>query len=495
MGTAIPLNAASFVLTDIPQVVGGQLVTSGSLALGDVVSSISTDTRTLTPGSLFVALAGERFDGHDYLETAAQNGARVAIVERDVQAPAGLAIIRCASTLAALGALAKAHLERWRSFEGKRTIVAITGSAGKTTTRVATTAMLAEIYPGMVHSTRGNLNNLVGVPMTVFGLDKHHHFAVIEMGMNQPGEIAQLTTIARPDVAIVTLVSAAHVEGVGSIEGVAHEKGALFRALGADGIAIANGDDTRVVSAQSDSVATQKICYGTREGVDLRITSRHPEGLSSSRVTLSRRDGTTLEFVTPLIGEAGAYACAAAVSVAEAISGERMASVIVEAAFADAEVGGGAGRLVPRELGQGVVVIDDSYNANPASSAASIRTAAELARASNKRLLLVLGAMYELGVESANGHDDVGRVAGSSGAAQVFAIAGDADRIAARALEAGVPGTFFQTSAEAAPAVACAVCPGDLILVKGSRGVGTEKVVRELSLVLGERVATVEATA
>jgi UDP-N-acetylmuramoyl-tripeptide--D-alanyl-D-alanine ligase len=150
--------------------------------------------------------------------------------------------------------------------------------------------------------------------------------------------------------------------------------------------------------------------------------------------------------------------------------------------------------LVPRSLGNGVVVIDDSYNANPASSAASIRTAAELARMSNKRLVLVLGAMYELGVESANGHDDVGRVAGSSGAAIVFAIGGDAHRIADRAANVGVPSKFFPTSADAASAVVAAVRPGDLILVKGSRGVGTEKIVRELSLVLGERVATAEAT-
>jgi UDP-N-acetylmuramoyl-tripeptide--D-alanyl-D-alanine ligase len=307
--------------------------------------------------------------------------------------------------------------------------------------------------------------------------------------MNQPGEIAQLAAIAQPDVAVVTLVAAAHVEGVGSIEGVAREKGALYRALLPNGIAICNGDDDRVRNVHKGSSAAQQVSYGTREDVDLRIVDRRPEGLSLSRVKLARRDGSTLEFVTPLIGEAGAYACAAAVSVAEAISGERMASAIVEAAFGAAEVGGGAGRLVTRSLGDGVVVIDDSYNANPASSAASIRTVAELARASNKRLVLVLGAMYELGVESANGHDDVGQVAGSCGASIVFAIGGDAQRIADRVAEVGVPSKFFPTSADAALAVIDAVRPGDLILVKGSRGV-----VRELSLVLGERVATAEAT-
>jgi len=495
MGTPIPQNAASFVLKDILAITGGSIVSPNPADAEETIVSVSTDTRTLTPGSLFIALPGERFDGHNYLETAAKAGARAALVERDIQAPPGLTLIKVPSTLAALGMLAKTHLERWKNLPGTRRIIAITGSAGKTTTRVAIAAMLGKIYPGMVHATKGNLNNLVGLPMVVFELDKQHHFAVLEKGMNQPGEIAQLAEIAKPDIALVTLVSAAHVEGVGSIDGVAHEKGALYRALSSDGVAIGNGDDERVINVRKGSSATQHVSYGTREDVDLRIVSRSPEGFALSRVKLARRDGSTLEFVTPLIGEAGAYACAAAICVAEALSGERMTSPIVEDAFAAADVGGGAGRLLPCSLGNDVVVIDDSYNANPASASASIRTAAELAAATNRRLVLVLGAMYELGVESTNGHDQVGRVAGSSGAACVFAIGGDAGRIADRVTEVGVPNKFFQTSADAAEAVVDAVRPGDLILVKGSRGVGTEKIVRALSLAFGERTTTAEVTA
>jgi len=236
------------------------------------------------------------------------------------------------------------------------------------------------------------------------------------------------------------------------------------------------------MSQRNGSSAQTKISYGTREDVDLRIVSRKPEGLTASRVKLARRDGSSIEFVTPLIGEAGAYACAAAVAVAEAICGERMTSPIVEAAFDEADVGGGAGRLLPRQLGQGVIVIDDSYNPNPPSPSP-------------------MGAMDGLGGEATNGHDHVGRVAGSSGAAWVFAIAGDAQRIADRAMEVGVPSKFFPTSAAAAPSVIEAVRPGDLVLVKGSRGVGTEKIVRELSLALGElgepgqTATTAEATA
>ena len=482
MGTPIPTNQAFFQALDLIQIVEGELLYGRSLFLLGSVQGVSTDTRTIVPGGLFVALKGESFDGHDYLAQAEEKGARAALVEQPVDDVPGLTLMRVRSTIDALGALARAHVAQWRS-RGKgddRKIVAITGSAGKTTTRTATAALLDRLFPDAVHATRGNLNNQVGVPMVLLGLE-NHKYAVVEMGMNQPGEITSLATMAQPDVAIVTLVAAAHVEGCGSIEGVAREKGALFRALSRDGIAVGNGDDARVVAEMESTPAARRVRYGTGDGVDLRIVERRPDGFSSSRVTLARPDGSSFWFRTPLIGEAGAYACTAAVAAVEALTGERMTSQVVEEAFALADVGGGGGRLVPRQLARDVVVIDDSYNANPASSSASIRTAAELARDAGRRLVLVLGAMYELGHESARGHDDVGRVAAESGAALVIAVNGDARRIADRASEAGIPAQFFETSVDAAPAAALAVQPGDLVLVKGSRGVGTERIVRTLA--------------
>ncbi|MDC3959365.1 UDP-N-acetylmuramoyl-tripeptide--D-alanyl-D-alanine ligase [Polyangium jinanense] len=482
MGTPIPTNHAFFQALDLIQIVQGDVLYGRSLFLLGSVQGVSTDTRTIVPGGLFVALKGESFDGHDYLAEAAEKGARAALVERPVDDVPGLTMFRVRSTIDALGALARAHVDAWRARgKGDRKIVAITGSAGKTTTRSATAALLERLFPEAVHATRGNLNNQVGVPMVLFGLDRQHKYAVVEMGMNKPGEIASLAAMAQPDVAIVTLVAAAHVEGCGSIEGVAHEKGALFRALSESGVAIGNGDDARVAAEMASSPATRRVRYGTGDGLDLRIVERRPDGFSSSRVTLARPDGSSFWFRTPLIGEAGAYACAAAVAAAEALTGEHVTSLIAEEAFSLADVGGGGGRLVPRLLARDVIVIDDSYNANPASSSASIRTAAELARDAGRRLVLVLGAMYELGHESPRGHDDVGRVAAASGAALVFAVNGDARRIADRAAEAGVPARFFETSADAAPAVALAVQPGDLVLVKGSRGVGTERIVRALA--------------
>jgi UDP-N-acetylmuramoyl-tripeptide--D-alanyl-D-alanine ligase len=480
MGTKIPQNAARFRIREVLEVTGGALRAPGKLGLDDALTSVSTDTRTLVPGALFVALRGETFDAHEHLAAASAAGAQVALVERAASAPTDLAIVEVPSTLAALGALGRAHARAWRALPGERRIVGVTGSAGKTTTRVAIGALLEQLRPGEVHATRGNLNNRVGMPMVLFGLEAKHRLAVVEMGMNQPGEIDALASAAEPDVAVVTLVAAAHVEGVGSIMGVAREKGALFRALAPSGIAIGNGDDGRVVAEMERTPAQRRLRYGTAEGVDVRITARRPEGLTLSRVTLARPDGSEITFTTPLIGEAGALACAAAVAVAEAALDVRVSSGVADKAFARADVGGGGGRLVPRSLGGDVALIDDSYNANPASSCASVRAAAELAKVSGRRLVLVLGAMYELGEESARGHEEVGRAAASSGAAEVIAIGGDASRIAEQAEKIGLPARFFSTSAEAAPAVVASVRPGDLLLIKGSRGVGTERVVRAL---------------
>jgi UDP-N-acetylmuramoyl-tripeptide--D-alanyl-D-alanine ligase len=485
MGTPIPTNAARFSLAEILEATGGTVRAPGDLERAGTLSSVSTDTRTLASGALFVALRGEAFDAHDHLAAAAASGARAAIVERVVPAPAGLAIIEVKSSLDALGALGRVHARRWRALGGERRIVGVTGSAGKTTTRVAIRALLEQLRPGEVLATRGNLNNRVGLPMVLFGLQETHRLAVVEMGMNQPGEIEALASVAEADAGVVTLVAAAHVEGVGSIEGVAHEKGALFRALSPAGIAIANGDDSRVMAEMERSPARRRVRYGRAEGLEVRVVAREPEGLTLSRVTIERPDGSRIVFRTPLIGEAGALACAAAVAVVEGLLGEPVSGEVAEAAFGRADVGGGGGRLVPRLLGGDVAVIDDTYNANPASSCASIRTAAELARASGRRLVLVLGAMFELGHESERGHDEVGRAAAGSGAAEVFAVHGDARRISDRASASGLPARFYETSAEAAPAVVASVRPGDLLLVKGSRGVGTERVVRALVEVRG----------
>jgi UDP-N-acetylmuramoyl-tripeptide--D-alanyl-D-alanine ligase len=477
MATPIPANRAAFTRAELVTATSGEL--HGEVAH---VVGVSTDTRAVTPGAAFVALRGEVHDGHAHLEAAFAAGATLAVVERDVAAPAGLSLLRVRSTLTALGDLARLHARRWRASGPGRTVIGITGSAGKTTTRVAVSALLERLFAGEVHATQGNLNNRVGLPMVLFGLSPRHRVAVLEMGMNQPGEIAELCRLAEPDAGLVTLIAAAHTEGLGSIAAVSAEKGALYRALREDGTALGNADDPRVRAELGSSPARRRHLYGRAAGADVRLTAREPIGMTSSRVTLERAAGT-ISFATPLLGEAGALACAAAVAVAELVLGARVDSALCAEAFARADVGAGAGRLVPRVFGSGLAVIDDTYNANPASTCASIVAAAEIARATSRRLVLVLGEMRELGAESAPGHDEVGRAAASSGAAEVFAVGpGDASRIAARAAEGGVRAVHADRVEDLAALAKLAVRPGDLVLVKGSRSIGTERVVAALAL-------------
>jgi UDP-N-acetylmuramoyl-tripeptide--D-alanyl-D-alanine ligase len=483
MATPIPINAARFTLAEILDATSGVVISAGSPSASPslTIASISTDTRALAPDAAFIALHGELHDGHAHLDAAARAGATVALVERDVAAPAGLAVVRVASTLTALGDLARAHARRWRALGGGRKLVAITGSAGKTTTRVAVAALLERLHPGRVHGAKGNLNNRVGVPMVLLGLTPDHGLGVIEMGMNRPDEIAELCRIAEPEIGVVTLIAAAHTELVGSIEGVAHEKNALFRALPAEGVAIGNGDDPRVRQGILTSPARRRVLYGRAPEALVKIVARDLEGLARSRVRLDVTARGELEFSTPLLGEAGALASAAAVAVVDLALGEPLSSALCAEAFARADVGAGAGRLVPRVFRSGLAVIDDSYNANPASTCASIRAAAEIARATGRRLLLVLGEMRELGAESDAGHDEVGRAAAESGAVQIFAVAGAAARIAALAATGGATASFTDRVEDAAALALLAVRPQDLVLVKGSRSIGTERLVRALA--------------
>ena len=496
MGTPIPQNRAAFSLGDLAELTGG------TLSAGDRRSEIlgvSTDTRSLARGALFVALSGEHFDGHAHLDAAMARGAAAALVEKDALTPAGLATIRVGSTLSALGALARAHARRWRQLDAAaprsgqlnptgvgRLIVAITGSAGKTTTRVALCALLERLRPGEVHATSGNLNNRVGVPMVVLGLEARHRYAILEVGTSLPGEIAALAEIVEPDAAVLTLIAAAHCEGLGSIEDVVVEKGALLSALPPAGLAAGNADDGRVQGELARGPARRKLTYGLREGADFRIAARRVEGIGRSRILLERRSGGVIEFTAPLVGEAGALACAAAIAVTEGLLGEHVSGEVATDAFTRADVGAGAGRLVPRVLADGLVLIDDSYNANPASSCASIRAAAEIAAATGRRLVLVLGEMRELGAETARGHAKVGRAAAESGASHVIAVTGHAQEIAREAHARGVRASFTESLTEATRVVLAAVVPGDVVLVKGSRGVATERIVDALLEVHGE---------
>lgn len=482
MATPLPKNCAAFTLDELLAATGGVLAVRGAASRA---TCVSTNTRGLEPGAVFVALRGQVHDGHEHIAAAAAAGAPIAIVERDVDAssaPSTMTIVRVESTLRALADLARAHVQRWHAL-GKRTLIGITGSAGKTTTRVAAAALVESLFPGQLVATRGNLNNRIGVPMMLFSLGPEHRMAVLELGTSEPGEIAELCRMAQPDVGILTLVAAAHLDGLGSIDGVAFEKGALFRSLSREGIAVANADDARVQKALSLDATdcARRITYGRSATADVRVLGRTPIGMTRSSVMLAHADGRRSAFETPLVGEAGALACAAAVAAVEAAFGVELEGAFLTDAFQKVNVGEGAQRLVPLSLASGLAVIDDTYNANPASMSASIRAAAEMAAVMGRQLVLVLGEMRELGSEAARGHEEVGRVAAEHRPRLVIAVGGgETQRVTDTALAGGADVLFLPSVDQGLPAIVDAVRASDFVLVKASRSSGTDRVVSEL---------------
>lgn len=473
MSTPIPPNAAPFTPAEVARATGGTLVRDGRPFVG-----VSTDTRTITPGALYVALRGESFDGHRFLPQATAAGAGGVLISTAGDLPSAGAVVRVADTRAALGALGRFHRDRWAAI-GHRRVVTVGGSAGKTTTTRAIAALLDVLRPGEVHSTPGNLNSDIGLPMTLLLLDEHHHLAAVEIGTSHRGEISQLAAIARPDVGVLTLIAPEHTEGIGTLEDVADEEGDLFAALPSEGCAIGNGDDPRVVAQIERSPSTRRILYGFGESCSLRALSREPRDLSGSLVRVAFDGGQPQEYVVPLPGEAGTLAALAALAVARALLDVvAPAAALREALLRVASVRDG--RFAVETLADGTVLLDDTYNSNTGSARSSLRTAREMADSLGRRLVVVLGEMRELGALAAREHDEVGRAAVAAAPAVLVAVNGEAARFAAAAAAAGIPASFHPSGEEAVATVLEAVRPGDVVLVKASRGVRLEAVASAL---------------
>jgi UDP-N-acetylmuramoyl-tripeptide--D-alanyl-D-alanine ligase len=482
MATVIPPNRAPFTVEQIALATRGQVVRDGGPTVG-----VFTDSRSVTAGSTFVALAGDRFDGHAFLGQAAALGARTLVVSKSGEPIADAAMVRVSDTRRALGDMARMHRTTWAAASG-RSIVAITGSAGKTTTKTVLARMLDAVAKGAVLSTAGNLNNDIGLPMTLFGLDGTHRYAVVEIGTNAPGEIANLAAIALPDVGVLTLVAAAHTEKLGTVDDVAREKGALFAGLSPRGLAVANADDGRAVAQLERSSAAAARTYGFSKRADYRIAQRSPRGSHGSSLRIERAAGSTLDIESPLLGDAGALAVAASIAVVEWLVDRTMTQDEVRSALAGLAAGG-EGRLSPIQLSDGTLLIDDSYNANPASMRSSIGVAVELAKEGSRRVVLVLGEMRELGALSPSEHEALGRFAAEHDVAHVIGVGGDARLVAGAVAKAGKDAVFVEGAAQAVDVVVSRVAPGDVVLVKGSRSIGTERVVRALEEARGGRLA------
>ncbi len=474
MATPIPPNSARFSLEEVVA------ATSGTLRSGEgevVVDGVTTDSREGVEGKLFVALVGERFDGHRFVEDAARAGARAILVRRGAVVAPRVPVVEVDDTLSALGALARLHRKRWAG-----AVVAVAGSAGKTTTRSAIAAALEAVAPGAVHSVRGNLNNRVGVPMVLLGLSEAHAVGVVEIGTNARGEVRELSAMAAPNIGVLTLIDVEHAEGLGSLDDIEQEEGQLLKGLPKSGAAVANGDDERAVRQLVSSGAKKKITYGTRGAVDYRIERREGVGLQGSRITIDRprgRSRETIELEVPLLGLPGALAVAAAVAVADRVAVRGVAARRLAAALSSGEIGE-PGRLRPVELSDRTVVLDDSYNSNPASVRAAVAAAREIADDRATRLVLVLGEMRELGSHSVEQHELIGAEVGASGAAALVAIGGDASRFVPPAAALGIDAAFAPDAESAVADVLSRVRPGDVVLVKASRGVQAERIVDAL---------------
>jgi UDP-N-acetylmuramoyl-tripeptide--D-alanyl-D-alanine ligase len=437
---------------------------AGGVVQGDNVSfgPVMSDTRAIQPGALFVALRGERFDGHDFVADAAGRGAVAALVSRPVHAPIPQVIV--SDTLAGLSAFARA----WRRSCAAK-IVGVTGSNGKTTVKEMLGAILSRVGPCLV--TQGNLNNHIGVPLTLCRLESTHRFAVVEMGANHQREIAGLAAIAEPDVGLVINAGPAHLEGFGGIEGVAKGKGEMFASLDTADTAVINADDRFATFWHNLArAAGNVVTFGMRERADVSASGLVAKPAAGGFVTgfdLHTPKGEC-RISLPLAGEHNVMNALAATAAAMAAGADLAA--VQQGLQSMRPV---SGRLETKKALHGARLIDDSYNANPGSVRAGLRA---LAEGTGERWL-ILGEMAELGEESSRLHAEVGAYARECGFSRLYAI-GDEAR---NAVEAFGPGaSWFASAEEMVAAVKPGLKSGVTVLVKGSRVNRLERVTAAL---------------
>jgi UDP-N-acetylmuramoyl-tripeptide--D-alanyl-D-alanine ligase len=428
--------------------------------------SVSIDSRTLELGALFVALRGPTFDGHEFVAAAAQRGASGALVERELSVPIPQVLVE--NSERALTEFART----WRR-QMSIPVIGITGSNGKTTTKEMIGAILSRHHKCLV--TQGNLNNHLGVPLTLLRLRADHDVAVIEMGANHQGEIAALADIAEPTIGIVTNAGAAHLEGFGGLSGVAKGKGELFRALGQSGTAIINADDAFAQFWRDNSAAGQTGTFGLEQASD--FTARDVRGAQAGQA------GFAFELVTPLGARAATLSLAGTHNLRNALGAA--AAAHAGGASLDDIVGGladmrpVAGRLQLLPAIHGAFLLDDSYNANPSSLRAGLDAMFALPDANAEERWLVLGDMLELGDGADRLHAEMGVYAREIGINRLFAV-GPRARFAAGAFGSGAE--WFADVETLISTLQTLLKPRVTVLIKGSRANRLERVSAALSL-------------
>lgn len=436
---------------------------AGGELLGDdlVIGSLTHDTRTLVPGSLYVALRGERFDGHDFAYDAAMRGASAVLVDHEVKVDVPQVVVP--DTLLALARIA-AGLQRDRVEKA----VAITGSNGKTTVKTLVVAILQRA--GITYFNPGNRNNEIGLPMAVIDAPDDADFSVYEMGAGKPGDIAYLTDIVTPEVALVNNIAAAHLERMGSLMGVAETKGAIYEALPADGTAVINADDAFAEYFASRVPDRRILRFGLEATADITARALRPTADGTDFVLVAPHGEVPVSLHLPgrhnVLNAlaAGTIAIACGVSLATIAEGLSAAQPV-------------AGRQVARTLANGAVVIDDSYNANPGSLMAAIDTLAASSAQARGEGWLVLGDMRELGADAEALHAEAGRHAKSAGIRRLYTL-GPLSAAAAAAFGEGAHP--FDDHASLADALRAELRAGVRCLVKGSRGSAMDRIVAAL---------------
>jgi len=435
---------------------------------GAMFEGIVTDSRAVTGGNLFIAIVGDRFDGHEFIASALDRGAAGFVVQRKEKElvsriPETVPVIFVDDTVRALGDIA--HCWRMR-FDVP--VVAVTGSSGKTTTKEMIASIVSQVK--RVHKNRGNFNNLIGLPLTLLEMEAGHEVAIVEMGTNRPGEIARLTDIAKPSVGVITNVGPAHLEGLKSIDGVREEKGDLFARMEKHGIAIINSDDDEI-RVLAERWHGERITFGIKDEALIHahnIEKKDGQGIRFTLCVGSFEGDVTMKT----LGNHNIYNALAAAASSLALGIEE--SVICEGIARFEQI---PGRMKLYRLRGGACLVDDTYNANPASVREALRTLRDLEGV--HRITVILGDMLELGDTSEELHEDIGRFLSDSGVGTVFIRGKFSRAVAAGAQQGGLRNDrifCIESPEEIAAKLASCIGEGEWILIKGSRGMKMEEI-------------------
>ena len=456
-------------ISEIMEAVGGTMLGDGDPSI--TISKVETDSRAITEGSLFIPLVGERFDGHAFLNQALEAGAAACFTQRERESYLpGKCYIKVDSTHRALRDLAKHYKKKFHI-----PFIAVTGSVGKTTTKDMIAAVLGERYN--VLKTEGNLNNNFGVPRTLLRLEPEHEICVVEMGMNHAGEIDYLADIVEPEVAVITNIGDSHIEHLGSRENILKAKCEVFSHVKKDGFVVLNGDD-ELLSTLRGKLPFETVWVGGNEGLEYRALTVSSDGERYVHCDVTTPAGAFAVDI-PALGFHMIYPMlsAAAIGAHFGLTNEEIARGVLR--FAPTKM-----RMNILSRGEGITILNDTYNANPQSMRAAVEV---LSKSKSAHKMAVLGDMFELGSLAPMLHAGVGDYLGKAGIDCLVAVGENAEHMAKAAEEAGVPEVYWRpTKKEALTVLEQVVGPDTTILVKASRGMEFEELTAFLQTITKE---------